>query len=326
MLKGENMKKLISIVAPMYNEEALVETYCQTTLESLAPLKDKYDIELLLVNDGSHDSTWKLMESIQNKYPEQIALVNLSRNFGLEGAVHAGLNKATGDAVIVMDADLQDPPALILDMVKKWEQGADVVVCKRSKRKNDTFFKRTTASLFYGVMDSLSGKIKLERNAANYRLLSRNAVNELLKLSETNGVFRVQVPFLGMQIATLSYERDGRFAGKTKYNFSSMVRYALDSLTDISIEPLRKLYLCLLATTITFFAGIIGLILGSEFWKGIFLLILVGSIFFTLLFICLIVIAEYIGQIMQEVKNRPSYIIYSYLPSLNTRKDESHAI
>ena len=226
------MDKLLTIIAPMYNEEPIVEQYVITTLDALEKIKG-YTHEIILVNDGSSDNTYGEMLKMQEKFPREIGVVCLSRNFGLEGAVDAGLRAATGDAVVVMDADLQDPPDVILEMVDKWEQGYDVVSAKRIKRKNDNLFKRASADFFYFVQDKLSGKLKLERNAANYRLLSRKAVDMLLSFPEVNRSFRVLVPYAGMRSTFVEYERDKRYAGKTKYNLSSMVHYALDSLTGI---------------------------------------------------------------------------------------------
>lgn len=235
------MKKLISIIAPMYNEEATCYQYTETTLSALEPLKDTYDYEIIFVHDGAKDNTLQKMKDMQLKYPDYCGIVNLSRNFGLEGALHAGLKVAKGDAVVVMDADLQDPPSLIIEMVAKWEAGADIVVASRVARTSDTFMKRFTANIYYKILDSLSGKLKLEKSAANFRLLSRKALDELLNLPEVNTYFRVNVPFVGMNTDKVEYDRKERFAGTTNYNFYKLVRCALDGLTSISIEPLRKI-------------------------------------------------------------------------------------
>ena len=235
------MKKLISIVAPMYNEESLVHVYCEEVLKMASGLTDKYDFEIILVNDGSKDKTYELILGEQSSHPDEITSVCLSRNFGLEGAVNAGIRKAAGDAVVVMDADLQDPPALIPEMISKWENGADIVVGSRVKRSSDGFFKKFGAGCYYKVLDSLSGKLKLEKSAANFRLLSRKALDQVLALPENNSVFRVVVPFVGMKTDVVEYDRDKRFAGKTKYNLKSMIPYALNSITGISVEPLRKI-------------------------------------------------------------------------------------
>ena len=218
------MSKLISIIAPMYNEEEVCPLYIEETMNVVRQLEPEYRGEIICVNEGAKDGTLGKMYEAQEKYPEHVGVINLTRNFGLEGAVNAGLRTATGDAVVVMDADLQDPPQLIVEMVKKWEDGADIVVASRETRTNDTFFKRTTANIYYGILDYLSGKLKLEKSAANYRLMSRKAVDTVLALPEVNTYFRVDVPFIGMKTDKVSYNRDERAAGTTNYNFSKLIR------------------------------------------------------------------------------------------------------
>lgn len=313
------MKKLISIIAPMYNEETLAHEYCKETLAMTETLKDKYDFEILLVNDGSKDNTYAIMLEEQKMHPVEITTICLSRNFGLEGAVNAGIRKASGDAVVVMDADLQDPPALIPEMVKKWENGADVVVGSRVKRSNDNFFKKFGANCYYRVLDILSGKLKLEKSAANFRLLSRKALNQVLELPEVNSVFRVVVPFVGMKTDIIEYDRDKRFAGKTKYNLKSMIPYALDSITGISVEPLRKIMYFLPVAAAAFMASLLGLIFAVAQWKPACLVLMVFSVMFGFLSIAMSVMAEYIAQIMTEVKGRPISIIYDYTPCENAK-------
>lgn len=309
------MKKIVSIIAPMYNEEGLVHQYCEETIAVMKGIKTKIDYEIILVNDGSKDTTYEKILSEKQLHPENISVVCLSRNFGLEGAVSAGLRKAKGDAVIVMDADLQDPPSLIPEMIEKWENGADVVVCSRIKRSNDNFLKKFTANCYYKILDSLSGKLKLEKSAANFRLLSRKALNELLSLPECNSVFRVTVPYIGMHTETLEYDRDKRFAGKTKYNLKNMIPYALASITGISVEPLRKIFWLLPIDFILFVGSIIGIIGGIGYWKAVFTVILAMSFLTAMLLVSVVVIAEYIAQIMIEVKGRPISVIYEYLPA-----------
>ncbi len=314
------MKKLISIVAPMYNEEALCSEYCRETLAVIKEMAAQYDFEIILVNDGSKDNTYQVMLEEQRKCPEMITTICLSRNFGLEGAVNAGIRKAAGDAVIVMDADLQDPPALIPEMIRKWEAGADVVVGSRIKRSNDSFLKKLGANFYYKVLDSLSGKLKLEKSAANFRLLSRKALQQVLSLPEVNSVFRVLVPFVGMKTDILEYDRDKRFAGKTKYNLRTMIPYALDSITGISVEPLRKMIYLILCTALMTVIFLAAFILAKEEWKQSCFVLMFVSFFFTLLFTAVAIMAEYIAQIMTEVKGRPPSIIYAYIPSENTKE------
>lgn len=314
------MKKLISIVAPMYNEESLASEYCRETLEMIHTLEEEFDFEILLVNDGSRDNTYKIILQQQEKYSDIISIINLSRNFGLEGAVNAGLRKAVGDAVIVMDADLQDPPALIPKMIDKWKEGADIVVGSRVKRSNDNFFKKLSANCYYKVLDSLSGKLKLEKSAANFRLLSRKAVEQILDLPEVNPVFRVVAPFVGMKTDIVEYDRDKRFAGQTHYNLKSMIPYALNSITGISVEPLRKITLFIPIIFILFAIAIIGMFVTTGVWQVGFMLIAVMSFFFGFLFLSISILAEYIAQIMTEVKGRPISIIDYYSPCENVKR------
>lgn len=314
------MKQLISIVAPMYNEEELVHKFCVETLAMTETLDGKYDFEIILVNDGSQDDTYKLMLNEQKKHPTEISTICLSRNFGLEGAVSAGLQKASGDAVVVMDADLQDPPLLIPKMIRKWEEGADIVVGSRVERSSDTFFKRAGAGLYYKVLNMFSGKLKLEKNAANFRLLSRVALNHILELPENNGVFRVVVPFVGMKTAVVEYDRDKRFAGKTKYSLKTMIPYALDSITGISVEPLRKTYCFVLITLFLLLCSIIGLVVSDDTWKAVFLILFFINIASSMVISVLVIIAQYVAQIAIEVKGRPASIIYEFVPCENAQR------
>lgn len=308
------MKKIISVIAPMYNENSLVHEYCKEVI-SIINLLDNYLLEIVLVNDGSKDNTYELMIEEQKKYPNNITVVNLSRNFGLEGAVNAGLKVASGDAVVVMDADLQDPPALIPEMIKRWEEGAEVVVCSRIKRSNDGFFKKLGAGVYYKVLDSLSGKLKLEKSAANFRLLSRKALKQINSMPEVNSVFRVVVPFIGMKTSVIGYDRDKRFAGETKYNLKKMIPYALDSITGISVEPLRKImYMIPLMILISISCLMISFFIEDIFKAAFVIMFFIGGCF-SLLLVCVYIIAEYIAQIMIEVKGRPMSIIYEYIPS-----------
>ncbi len=314
------MSALISIIAPMYNEEQVCPLYIEETMKTIRQLEPKYRVEIICVNDGAKDNTLNEMLKAQAKYPDHVGVVNLTRNFGLEGAVNAGLKTATGDAVVVMDADLQDPPELILEMVKKWETGADIVVASRETRTNDTFFKRTTANIYYKVLDSLSGKLKLEKSAANYRLMSRRAVDTVLSLPEVNTYFRVDVPFIGMRTEKVSYNREERAAGVTNYDFVKLVRCALDGLTSISIEPLRKVMLMIPLMIVLLIASVIGAVLTTGYWSILLGIAAIISFFFMLLFIVLFIMCEYIGQIMTETRHRPTSLIYSYSPSKNSEK------
>ena len=314
------MKKLISIIAPMYNEEGVCPLYIEETMKVVRELEPQYRVEIICVHDGAKDHTLEKMYEAQAKYPDNVGVIDLTRNFGLEGAVNAGLKTATGDAVVVMDADLQDPPRLIIEMVKKWEAGADIVVASRETRTNDSFFKRTTANIYYKILDSLSGKMKLEKSAANYRLMSRRVVDTVIALPEVNTYFRVDVPFVGMKTDKVSYNREERAAGTTNYDFVKLVRCALDGLTSISIEPLRKVMLMVPVMVVLMVFAIVGAILTTGFWQIILGITAVISFFFAILFVVLFIMCEYIGQIMTEVRHRPTSLIYSYKPSKTSQE------
>ena len=304
----------------MYNEEQVCPLYIEETMKVVKELEPQYRVEIICVHDGAKDHTLERMYEAQAKYPENVGVIDLTRNFGLEGAVNAGLKSATGDAVVVMDADLQDPPQLIIEMVKKWEAGADIVVASRETRTNDSFFKRTSANLYYKILDSLSGKMKLEKNAANYRLMSRKAVDTVISLPEVNTYFRVNVPFVGMKTDKVSYNREERAAGKTNYDFVKLVRCALDGLTSISIEPLRKVMLMIPIMIVFLILSIVGAVFTAGYWQVILGVTAVVSFFFAILFVVLFIMCEYIGQIMTEVRHRPTSLIYSYKPSKTSQE------
>ena len=281
----------------------------------MEPLADRYKFEIVLVNDGSSDGTLVEMLSEQKQDPKHIAVASLTRNFGLEGAVQAGLRCARGDAVVVMDADLQDPPGLICEMIRKWEDGADVVHAVRTARKNDTVFKRGSAALYYKLLSGMAGKVKIMRGAANYKLLSRRAVEAMEALPEKNQVFRVTASYIGLKTAVVNYERDKRYAGKTKYSLKSMIPYALDSITGVSVEPLRMTRIPVWLSLLILLSSLVFLIVApSELWKAAAVLALLLSFFSTMIFISVAVIAEYAAQTFIETKGRPIFMVEQYIP------------
>lgn len=314
------MKPLLSVVAPMFNEELVVRHFITVQLETLKAISEKYDLELVLVDDGSLDSTLSEMRKAQLEFPDTVSIVTLTRNFGLEGAIHAGLKMASGDAVVVMDADMQDPPSVILSMIGHHEAGADVVVASRSTRKSDSWMKRTGATIYYAVLERISGRLGMDKDAANFRLLSRRAVEELLRIHERNGIFRISVPFIGMNKVTISYSRETRLAGKTKFKIGSMLRFGLDSVTSLSLAPLR-------ATPILF--SIFSLLAGFISGLGIFfvpepwpLLLSTWSVLFFLfgiLFLAMAVMSEYLAQAITIARGLPSSIVYHIDSSLSAK-------
>ena len=231
------MKK-ISLVIPMYNEEAMVALLFEALKERvIKPLSGKYEVEIVAVNDGSKDKTLKLLkEEIKNN--PSLVVVDLSRNWGQEPAIRAGLLTASGDCVIPMDADLQDPPEIIPQMLEMWEQGYQVVNAVRVSRKKDSSFKRNTAGIFYRYMDKISPKVKIPNNVNNFRLLDRRVVDEINALSESNRVLRVEVPFVGFKTGVVEIVRAKRAKGESHYPLSAMVNLAKNSIVAVSTKPL----------------------------------------------------------------------------------------
>lgn len=314
------MKK-ITLVIPMYNEEAMVSLLFNALDERLInSLKNNYDVEVVCVNDGSKDKTLELLKEEQKNHPE-LVIVNLSRNWGQEAAVSAGLLTATGDCVIPMDADLQDPPEIIPEMIKMWEDGYEVVNAVRVSRKKDTAFKRNSAGIFYRYLDKISPKVKIPQNVNNFRLLDRRVVDEVNALSESNRVLRVEIPFVGFKTGAVEIVRAKRAKGESHYPLTAMIKLAKDSIVSVSVKPLG------ISFTITIMLGILFLLSGiSELvlfilqkcevitfmndlafwmWLVINVLLLLSAL------ICgiLAIYGLYIGKIAEESTHRPSVII-----------------
>ncbi len=316
-----NANKLVSIVVPMYNETETAEIFLKTVsgvTDSVSAAKKHIAFEIIAVNDGSSDGTLDKLVSMQKVY-QNLSVISLSRNFGQEPAVFAGLEKSQGDAVIVMDCDLQDPPELIPKMVDKWEEGCDVVNARRVYRKSDTKIKRDTAGLYYNILNKLSYKVKYPHNVNNFRLVSRRVIDIILNMPEKNKFYRGLVPFAGFKAYDLDIERRKRIKGVSKYNFKAMVRLAFEGIAATTVKPLSwamgfgvffsligllggAVLAVLAACGIPFNATLSGLLCGMSFFTGI-MLIFTGINGF------------YIGKCYEEIKGRPFYIIDKHLPS-----------
>ena len=272
-------------------------------------IKD-YNVSITCINDGSKDNTLELLKA-QREKQDNIHIVSFSRNFGHEAAVAAGLKQSNGDLLIVMDADLQDPPELIIDLIKKYEEGFDVVNAKRVNRKKDPFLKRITAEMFYAVIRKLSGKIKVPNNVGNYRLMTRRVADYINALTEKNHVFRVQVPYVGFKTAEVEFIRPKRPKGETHYNYKSMFHLAGDSIASSSIEPLRwALKLGLIIGTISFISLIVFSVLPGMNYVNNLGIILSTIVFCTsIILIAIGLLGEYIGRILIETQDRPLYYI-----------------
>lgn len=301
--------KELTIVVPMYNEQEMIPLFFDTINGVISKIEN-YKTTLLCINDGSKDETLKLLKE-QREKQNNLHIVSLSRNFGHESAVCAGLKHATGDIIVVMDADLQDPPELILDLIKKYEEGYEVVNAKRVNRKKDPFLKRITASMFYWIIGKLSGKIKVPNNVGNFRLMTRKVVNYVNELNETNRVFRIEVPYVGFKTTEIEFVRPARPKGESHYNYSSMIKLAGDSITSSSITPLR----------IPFVLGAVGLFISFVCLIVFYVLYKcrimssLGTVFSfislwgSLILIFIGIVGEYVGRALLESQNRPTFYV-----------------
>lgn len=298
-----------SIIVPMYNEEEVIGH----TYERLAAVMERTGepYELIFVNDGSRDRTAELVSMICQADP-QVRLVDFSRNFGHQVAVSAGMDYAQGDAVVIIDADLQDPPEVILDMIDKWKEGYEVVYGQRLKRKGETPFKKLTALAFYRILRSMTN-VDIPVDTGDFRLIDRKVCDVLKGLKEKNRFVRGLVSWVGFRQTSVEYVREERFAGETKYPFRKMVRFALDGITSFSYKPLK------LASYLGFLLSIGGFIyLMVVIWQRLFTdttqegwttIVALNLLFNGIILIILGVIGEYIGRIYDESKNRPLYIV-----------------
>jgi polyisoprenyl-phosphate glycosyltransferase len=297
---------LLSVVAPVYNEQELVERFVRRACAAVAD----YTFELVLVNDGSTDATPELLDRMAAEDP-RVRVVHLSRNFGHQAALTAGLEHAAGDVVAMIDADLQDPPELIPTMVSRWETGADVVYAVRREREGETAFKLATASWFYKLFDKLA-QVDLEPNSGDFRLLDRRALDALLTMTERSRFLRGMTVWVGFTQTAVPYERDARHAGETKYTLRKMLRFSLDAIASFSHVPLQlATYVGLLSAGLAFVAipVVVGLHFAGSYLPGFGSLTIAILLLGGIQLIALGVIGEYVGRIYDEVKHRPLYIV-----------------
>ena len=313
------MKK-ITIIIPAYNEEESLP-FLYERLEKLINSMENYEFEILFVNDGSKDSTINLIKEYREKDP-RISYVDFSRNFGKETAMIAGLDYATGDAVIFMDADLQDPPELIPEMIKYWEEGYDDVYAQRKSRAGESFLKKFTSKMYYRVLQMLT-PVPIQKDTGDFRLLDRRCVNALKKLRETDRNSKSMFSWIGYKKKAVMYDRDARVAGKTKWNYKKLVNLAIDGITSFTTSPLRistyiaiPTFLALIIYFIYVIMKCIRLNVAIQAFQAIILLVLFFSGVQILLFG---IIGEYLGRIFNASKNRPLYLVNEY----NGKREEN---
>lgn len=298
---------LLSVIVPLYNEEEIVATTFKVLEEELKNVEH----ELIFVNDGSKDKTREILESLLPSTPHN-KIVNFSRNFGHQAAFSAGLDKATGDAVVIIDGDLQDPPSLIHEMLEKWREGYQVVYAQRNKRAGETIFKRFTAYAFYRIIGKLTS-IDIPPDTGDYRLMDRCVVDQLKNLPERSRFLRGLVCWVGFKKIGVKYDRAERTAGTSKYPLKKMVRLALDGITGFSSSPLKiSFYMGIFATLVgfgIFIWSIIEKIMSPATTVPGWASLMTVIVFFSGVQLMTIgILGEYIGRIYDEVKQRPLYI------------------
>jgi glycosyltransferase involved in cell wall biosynthesis len=304
------MKK-ISVIIPMYYEEEVAEE-CYKRMTSVLQNIENYDYEIICINDGSRDKTLSILENFAIR-DKKLKILSFSRNFGHQCAVTAGLKYVTGDAIVIIDADLQDPPELIPEMLKLWEAGNDVIYGKRKTRDGESVFKLFTAKMFYKTLNALSD-VEIPKDTGDFRLVDRKVVDTINSLPEHNKFLRGLFSWVGYKQIPFQYERKERFAGKTKYPLKKMLKLASDGIISFSTKPLKIVgglgiisivisFILLIYALISYIfklnnlsAGWTSLMLGITFFAGVQLL-------------SLWIMSEYIARIYDESKNRPQYII-----------------
>ena len=303
--------KKISVVIPMYYEEKVAEECYKRVKESLEKIEN-YDYEILFINDGSKDKTLEILENIARQEPK-VKIISFSRNFGHQAAVTAGLKYVTGDAIVIIDADLQDPPELIPEMIKLWEAGNEVIYGKRKSREGESIFKLFTAKMFYKTLNALSD-VEIPKDTGDFRLVDRKVVDTINSLPEHNKFLRGLFSWVGYKQYAFEYERKERFAGETKYPLKKMLKLAADGIISFSTKPLKivgalglfSIFISMVLLVYALISYALKLNHLSAGWTSIMVAI---TFFAGVQLTSIWIISEYIGRIYDETKQRPQYII-----------------
>lgn len=298
-----------SVVAPVFNEEALVEEFYKRTAAAMETLGEPF--EIVLINDGCRDRSPEIMREIHEQDP-RVKVLNFSRNFGHQLAITAGIDYAQGQAVVVIDSDLQDPPEVIPELIQSWKDGYEVVYAVRSEREGETWFKKFTASFFYRLIANITS-INMPVDAGDFRLMDRKVVDALSSMREYHRFMRGMSVWVGFKQTGVAYKRAARKAGETKYPLRKMIRFAFDGITSFSYVPLQlATYLGFVIAGLSVLFIVIAMVLrlsGSEELKGqattLISVLFMGGV--QLIFLG--IIGEYLGRIYNEVKHRPLYIV-----------------
>ncbi|MED1402722.1 glycosyltransferase family 2 protein [Bacillus mycoides] len=314
------MEKLISVVVPMYFEEEVAQE-CYNRLKSVM-LQNNINYEFVFVNDGSTDRTMEILSEIAaNDYRTKI--VNFARNFGHQVAVTAGIAAAKGDAIVIIDADLQDPPEVIPELIAKWEEGYEVVYAKRKQRKGETWFKLLTAKYFYKFLNYMSD-IDIPKDTGDFRIIDRKVADVFNQMTERNRFIRGMMSWVGFRQTYVEYERDERFAGETKYPLKKMIKFASDGIIAFSTKPLRIVMsiglLSVLISIAVLLYTITVKIIGKDIQTGWASIMVAVTFFSGIQLLGLGIVGQYIARIYDESKNRPIYIVKE---TINVEEDET---
>ncbi len=305
------MKK-ISVVVPMYYEQEVAKECYARLKKVLDELKNSYEYEMIFVNDGSKDKTLEILENLALN-DKNVKVISFSRNFGHQCAVTAGLEETKGDAVLIIDADMQDPPELLKDMIKLWEDGNEIIYAKRKKRKGESVFKVFTAKMFYKTLNGLSD-VEIPKDTGDFRLVDRKVVDVINALPEHNKFLRGLFGWVGFKQIPIEYERQERFAGKTKYPLKKMLKLAGDGIISFSNKPLKLIgglgiFSIFVSLAILIYALLSYLFKWNNLTAGWTSLMVVITFFAGVQLSSLWIMSEYIARVYDETKRRPQYII-----------------
>lgn len=319
---SQSKPPFISIVVPVFNEESVLQEFHHRLIQVLDDLPMR--VEIIYIDDGSCDQTPQILDALRQQ-DTRVCLLELSRNFGKEAALSAGLDYADGDAVIVMDADLQDPPELISRMLDEWSAGYDVVTMRRRSRQGESFAKKLCAYLYYRLLNRLS-RIKIPEDTGDFRLLSRCAVVALRRLPERNRYMKGLFAWIGFSQKELLFDRESRAAGQTKWKFGSLLVLSLDGLTAFTTAPLKLAsYLGFLVSFGAFFYGVwiaVSTLLFGEIVRGYPTIMIVMLFLGGVQLMAMGVLGEYLGRMFMENKQRPLYLIKRHFPATSRRADD----
>jgi glycosyltransferase involved in cell wall biosynthesis len=314
------MKK-ISVLIPAYNEQEVLEKLF-TRLANLANDQKSYDFEFFFVNDGSKDNTLSIIKEYAEKDP-RVSYINLSRNFGKEIGMIAGLDHVKGDATVIIDADLQDPPELIPKMIDLWEEGYDDVYAKRKSRDGETWLKKTTSALYYKTLQRLTN-IPIQKDTGDFRLLDRRVVEALKQFRESQRNTKAMFSWVGFHKKQILYDRDPRAAGETKWNYFKLINLAIDGITSFTTAPLRISTVVGSIVSLVAFVYLLAIVIQTIFFGNelagypstLAVILFLGGV----QLLSLGIIGEYIGRIFNETKKRPLYLIEEYHDGTTPKK------